>query len=70
MSWRNKGALGRARILAVSGLVEGYFDSRGWGLGVAMMTRSGNAPGSVGQFGSDGGVGTSWRSDPRQAIDD
>ncbi len=49
---------------AVSGLIGGYFDSHGWGFGVSMVTRREDVAGSVGQFGWDGGLGTSWRSDP------
>jgi len=51
---------------AAPGLVAGYFDSHGWGFGVAMVTRRVDVAGSVGQFGWDGGLGTSWRSDPRE----
>jgi len=51
---------------AVSGLVPGYFDSRGWGFGVSMITRRDDVAGPVGRFGWDGGLGTSWYSDPRE----
>jgi CubicO group peptidase (beta-lactamase class C family) len=53
---------------AAPGLVAGYFDSHGWGFGVAMVTRRLDVAGSVGQFGWDGGLGTSWRSDPREGM--
>jgi CubicO group peptidase (beta-lactamase class C family) len=53
---------------AASGLVDGYFDSHGWGFGLSMVTRRDDVPGSVGQFGWDGGLGTSWRSDPREDL--
>ena len=49
---------------AVSGLVPGQFDSHGWGFGVAMVTRRTDTAGPVGKFGWDGGMGTSWYSDP------
>jgi len=49
-----------------SGLVGGYFDSHGWGFGLSMVTRRRDVAGSVGQFGWDGGLGTSWRSDPQE----
>ncbi len=49
---------------AVSGLVPGYFDSHGWGFGVSMVTRRDDVAGTVGRFGWDGGLGTSWYSDP------
>jgi CubicO group peptidase (beta-lactamase class C family) len=51
---------------AVSGLVPGYFDSHSWGFGVSIVTRREDLAGTVGQFGWDGGLGTSWRSDPRE----
>ena len=51
---------------AVSGLVPGYFDSHGWGFGVSVITRRDDAAGSIGAFGWDGGLGTSWLSDPSE----
>ncbi|HKC07672.1 MAG TPA: serine hydrolase domain-containing protein [Methylomirabilota bacterium] len=53
---------------AVSGLVGGYFDTHGWGFGLSMVTRRDDGAGSVGQFGWDGGLGTSWRSDPQEDL--
>jgi len=51
---------------AVSGLLPGYFESHGWGFGVSVVTRREDLPGSVGRFGWDGGLGTSWCSDPQE----
>jgi CubicO group peptidase (beta-lactamase class C family) len=51
---------------AVSGLIPGYFDSHGWGFGVAIVTRRDDMAGAIGRFGWDGGLGTSWYSDPRE----
>jgi len=51
---------------AASGLVSGYFDSHGWGFGMSVITRRDHIAGSVGKFGWDGGLGTSWYSDPRE----
>jgi CubicO group peptidase (beta-lactamase class C family) len=51
---------------AASGLTADYFDSHGWGFGVAMVTRRTDVAGPVGSFGCDGGLGTSWRSDPSE----
>jgi len=51
---------------AVSGLVPGQFDSHGWGFGVAMVTKRTDVSGPVGRFGWDGGMGTSWYSDPSE----
>ena len=56
------------RQKAVSGLVPGYFESRGCGFGVSRVTRRDDVAGSVGRFGWDGGLGTSWYSDPREAM--
>jgi CubicO group peptidase (beta-lactamase class C family) len=51
---------------AVSGLVPGYFDSHGWGFGLSVVTRRDDVASSVGKFGWDGGLGTSWYSDPAE----
>jgi CubicO group peptidase (beta-lactamase class C family) len=53
---------------AVSGLVGCYFDSHGWGFGLSMVTRREDPAEPVGKFGWDGGLGTSWRSDPREEM--
>jgi CubicO group peptidase (beta-lactamase class C family) len=49
---------------AVSGLMPGDFDNIGWGLGLAVVTRRQDLAAPVGSYGWDGGLGTSWRSDP------
>jgi CubicO group peptidase (beta-lactamase class C family) len=51
---------------AASGLISGYFDSHGWGFGVSVVTRREDLTGSIGRFGWDGGLGTSWCSDPQE----
>src|SRR5260370_3018230 len=53
---------------ATSGIVPGYFDSHGWGFGVSMVTRRDDVAAVPGRFGWDGGLGTSWYSDPREDI--
>jgi CubicO group peptidase (beta-lactamase class C family) len=53
---------------AMSGLVPDYFDSHGWGFGVSVVTRRTDVAGSVGRFGWDGGLGTSWYDDPREDL--
>jgi CubicO group peptidase (beta-lactamase class C family) len=50
---------------AASDFVPGFFDNRGWGFGVSIVTGH-DVAGSVGTFGWDGGLGTSWYSDPRR----
>ena len=49
-----------------SGLIRGYFDSHGKGFGLAVTTRREGVAASVGKFGWDGGMGTSWYSDPKE----
>ena len=53
---------------AASGLTEGYFDSHGWGFGVSVVTRRDDIYGSVGRYGWDGGMGTSWANDPKEEM--
>jgi CubicO group peptidase (beta-lactamase class C family) len=56
-----------AQQKAATQWVPGAFDAHGWGFGVSVRTgRSGL--GSVGQYGWDGGMGTSWASDPREGL--
>jgi CubicO group peptidase (beta-lactamase class C family) len=50
----------------LSGLVSGYFESHGWGFGVSVITRRDGVADSIGKYGWDGGLGTSWYSDPRE----
>ena len=49
---------------AASGLIEGYFDNHGWGFGMSVVTRHLSPTEPVGLYGWDGGLGTSWRTDP------
>jgi CubicO group peptidase (beta-lactamase class C family) len=51
---------------AISGLVGGYFDNHGWGFGMSIVTKRVDLAAPVGQYGWDGGLGTSWRSDPSE----
>jgi CubicO group peptidase (beta-lactamase class C family) len=53
---------------AVSGLVPGDFDSIGWGFGMSVVTRRDDVSSVPGRFGWDGGLGTSWNSDPREEM--
>src|SRR5260221_3124558 len=53
---------------AVSGLVPGSFDSHGWGFGVSVVTRRDDIAAGPGKYGWDGGLGTSWYSDPRGEV--
>jgi CubicO group peptidase (beta-lactamase class C family) len=53
---------------SVSGFFPGYFDSRGWGFGVSVITRRDDLAAVPGRFGWDGGLGTSWYSDPSEGM--
>src|SRR5437899_961120 len=53
---------------AVSGLIPGYFDSHGWGFGMSVVTRRDDVAAVPGRYGWDGGLGTSWYSDPREEM--
>jgi CubicO group peptidase (beta-lactamase class C family) len=46
----------------------GSFDSHGWGFGVAVVTRRDHLTGSIGAYGWDGGLGTTWQVDPREEM--
>ena len=51
-----------------SGLTEVFFESRGWGFGVSIVTRRTELAASIGMYGWDGGLGTSWRADPTENL--
>ena len=53
---------------AVSGLVSGYFDNHGWEFGMAIVTRRDDIASVPGRYGWDGGMGTSWYSDPTEEM--
>ena len=53
---------------ATSGLTEDFFESHGWGFGVSVVTRRCKLAGSIGMYGWDGGLGTSWRADPSENL--
>ena len=53
---------------ATSGLTEVFFESRGWGFGVSIVTRRTELAASIGMYGWDGGLGTSWRADPTENL--
>jgi CubicO group peptidase (beta-lactamase class C family) len=42
--------------------------NRGWGFGLAMVTRRDVVAAVPGRFGWDGGYGTSWASDPKEDL--
>ena len=51
---------------AVSGFFPGFFNNRGWGFGVSVITERDNLASVPGRFGWDGGFGTSGYSDPKE----
>ena len=44
-------------------LVSGFWDTHGWGFGMSVVTKRVNPWEPVGQFGWDGGLGTSARGE-------
>ena len=53
---------------AVSGFFPGFFDNRGWGFGMSVITQRDNLSSVPGRFGWDGGFGTSGYSDPTEEM--
>jgi CubicO group peptidase (beta-lactamase class C family) len=49
---------------ARSEMVPGYWDNHGWGFGVSVVTRHDHPTEPIGKYGWDGGMGTTWSSDP------
>jgi CubicO group peptidase (beta-lactamase class C family) len=45
-------------------LAPGFFAAHGWGYGVCVHTARDDAGWPAGTYGWDGGLGTSWRTDP------
>lgn len=53
---------------AGSGFFPGFWDDRGWGFGLSMITRRDGIASAPGRFGWDGVYGTSWYSDPSEDL--
>ncbi|QBD76628.1 class A beta-lactamase-related serine hydrolase [Ktedonosporobacter rubrisoli] len=51
---------------ALSSLVPGFFENHGWGFGVSVATKRDDISAVPGRYGWDGGMGTSWYSDPKE----
>jgi CubicO group peptidase (beta-lactamase class C family) len=51
---------------AAPSLISGFLDGNGWGFGVSVITRRDDIAAVPGRYGWDGGMGTSWYSDPRE----
>jgi len=53
---------------AASHFVPGFWDNRGWGFGLSVMTHSNDLDAVPGRFGWDGGLGTSAYTDPAEGM--
>ena len=53
---------------AISPFFPGFWDNRGWGFGVSMITRRDSVASVPGRYGWDGGYGTSWSADPAEEM--
>ena len=51
---------------ATSDFFPGFWDNRGWGFGLSIVTRRDDVAAVPGRYGWDGGYGTSWYSDPKE----
>ncbi len=49
-------------------LVPGFFDDHGWGFGMSVVTKADDLASAPGRYGWDGGMGTSWFSDPNEDL--
>ena len=49
-------------------LEPGFWDTHGWGYCMAMTNGRGGIADTPGRYGWDGGMGTSWRNDPREEM--
>ncbi|GAA2457157.1 serine hydrolase [Actinomadura vinacea] len=47
---------------------EAFGDARSWGYGVSLVTRRDDLTATPGRYGWDGGLGTSWYSDPAEDL--
>jgi CubicO group peptidase (beta-lactamase class C family) len=56
------------KAASASDFFPGFWDSNGWGFGVAINTRRDNLATTPGRYGWDGGYGTSWYIDPAEEL--
>jgi len=45
-----------------------FWESHGWGFGVTVVTKRVDVASTPGKYGWDGGLGSSWRADPEEAM--
>ena len=53
---------------AASPFFENFWDTRGWGLGLSIVTKRQTIADGPGRFGWDGAFGTSWYVDPTEGL--
>lgn len=53
---------------SVSVFFPGFWESRGWGFGVSIVTKRDDVAAVPGRYGWDGGYGTSWYVDPTEGL--
>ncbi|MGH7490807.1 MAG: serine hydrolase domain-containing protein [bacterium] len=53
---------------AASEFFSGFWDSRGWGFGLSIITRRDDLASVPGRYGWDGGYGTSWYCDAKEDL--
>jgi CubicO group peptidase (beta-lactamase class C family) len=53
---------------AVSPFFEHFWEARGWGLGLGIVTARHDLAETPGRFGWDGAFGTSWYVDPKERL--
>jgi CubicO group peptidase (beta-lactamase class C family) len=53
---------------AASDFYPGFWENRGWGFGVSVVTRRDDLADVPGRYGWDGGYGTSWYVDPKEEL--
>jgi CubicO group peptidase (beta-lactamase class C family) len=51
-----------------SAFFPGFWDNHGWGFGVSIVTGRDDVAAVPGRYGWDGGLGTSWASDPAEEM--
>ena len=56
------------RQKALSPFAPGFWETNGWGFGVAVTSRRESISASPGSYGWDGAYGTSWSNDPREDL--
>jgi CubicO group peptidase (beta-lactamase class C family) len=56
------------KAASASHFFPNFWDNRGWGFGVSIVTRRDDLAATPGRYGWDGGYGTSWYVDPQEEL--